>query len=301
MRGSGPDLARRRAAGGVLAASLALAGCADDGGATDGPAAEPAAEPTTGLTAEVTQFRQDAPQQLMQVRFVNGGDAAVRVEALHLELPGFTTLPDVARSTRLPPGAVVDVPVKHGEPDCAADPTAPGGVVVVQAAADGSPAREVRVPVSGDVQSAVRAHARICARERLDRAAVVRLSDDWPEGRDDRGRPALLPTLVLERRPGSTERVVVQDAGGHVLFTVAAADGRTAPLLVLEPGQDRVELPLRVVTTRCDPHALTESKRTPLLLFYIGVGDDEPRSVPVQAPTAVHAALSEFATRSCRG
>ena len=70
---------------------------------------------------------------------------------------------------------------------------------------------------------------------------------------------------------------------------------------MLESDASRAELPLDVVTSRCDGHALAESKRTPLFLFYVGVGDAEPRVLAVEAPRSVHGLLPDFATCSCRG
>ena len=91
----------------------------------------------------------------------------------------------------------------------------------------------------------------------------------------------------------------MQDVGGHVLFTLRARPERPTPLLVLGPDEPSAELPLRLVTTRCDGHALAESKRTGILLLYVGVGDDVPRRIEVAVTTDQLAQLTSFATRSC--
>lgn len=274
----------------VLAAAAALGACACP------PAAAPA------LSAELTQYRRDQLLQRVQVKLANDGRADVRVESLGLDAPGFAPLPAVDHDTVLHPGLDVDLPVPYGAVDCgvATSGDTDGTAVARVRVGDGQP-QQVRVPLpaTGEVLALVR--RRECAEQAVEQAAELSFPDGWPEELTAGGRPVLRPTLVLQRR-GGLEPVVVAEAGGHVLFTVTPRSGDTTPpLLVLEGDETRAELPLDVVTTRCDDHALAESKRTPLFLFYVAVGDADPRVLLVEAPKAEHARLSEFATRSCRG
>ena len=89
--------------------------------------------------------------------------------------------------------------------------------------------------------------------------------------------------------------MLVDGVGGHVLFTLRMTPER----FVLGPAEATAELPLTVRTTRCDGHALAESKRTGLLLFYVGVGEQVPRRTEVAATPEQAAQLAAFATRSC--
>ena len=283
--------ARTARASAVLAGALAVAGCAS--------AAAPAAAPE--LSGELTQYRRDQPLRQVQVTLTNRGGTDVHVDALRLEAPGFAPQADTAKQSRLWPGRRVDLPVPHGDVDCDADVPAgrTDGTAVARVRVGDGPSREVRVPLSADGGVLALVRRRECAQQALDRAVALSFDDAWPEEVLD-GRPVLRPTLVLTRRSG-TERVVVQEAGGHVLFSVGVRGDTAPPLLELAGDAPTARVQLDVVTSRCDGHALAESKRTPLFLFYVGVGDAEPRVLAVSAPASVHARLAEFATRSCRG
>lgn len=259
--------------------------------------------PTPTLEAELTQYRRDAALRQVQLKLANHGQVDVVVERLRLEAPGFATEPDVDEEARLPPGRRVDLPVPYGRARCddgppsTAGPTDGTAVAVVRVAQ--GPPREVRLPLPAAGGLLRRLHERDCAQQRLAAAVDVSFAPDWPEG-VSAGGPALQPTLVLRRRAG-TDTVVVDDVGGHVLLTVRPRPDRPRPLLVLAAGEQVAELPLELVATRCDPHALAESKRTPLLGFYVAVGDDEPRLTFFQADAAATRRLTEFVTRSCLG
>jgi hypothetical protein len=259
--------------------------------------------PSPSLSAELTQYRRDQPLLRVQVKLSNEGDTDLVVESLRLAARGFAPLPHTETDATLRPGVDVDLPVPHGAVDC--EVAVPAGITDGTAVArvrvgDGE-AQEVRVPLPSKGQVLALVRRRECDRQALEEAVDLSFSDAWPEEVAADGRPVLRPTLVLRRR-GGEEPVRVTEAGGHVLFTVTPRSGDAAPaLMALERGASEVELPLDVVTTRCDGHALAESKRTPLFLFYVAVGTSEPRALAVAAPAAVHGRLSEFATRSCRG
>jgi hypothetical protein len=143
-----------------------------------------------------------------------------------------------------------------------------------------------------------RLHHAECAERAL--AAQVRITvQAGTATRGADGRPTLPMTLHLTRRaPG--ERVVVQELGGHVVFTVRP-DRPAQAVLVLEPDEDQAELPFHLVPTRCDGHALAENKRAGLLGVYVGVGDVPPRLTTVVPDDATQARLKAFAVEGCRG
>ena len=268
----------------ALAGVLALTGCA-------GPPAEPAPEPLP-VTGELRQFRGDAAKRVLQVTL--RGRAPVSVLGARIDAGGFSAGPDNAAALTLPAGAVIDLPIQYGRADCEADPGSAQATLTVSIEGAES---ELVVPLEdrGLVQ---RLHEAECAERAL--VAQVRFTVQTGSAtRDADGRPTLPVTLRLTRRaPG--ERVVVQELGAHIVFTVRP-EQPAQPLIVLDPEQDEAELALQVIPTRCDGHALAENKRAGLLGAYVGVGDAPPRLTTVVPDDAIQARLKAFAVEGCRG
>lgn len=252
----------------ALLALALVAGCGT-------PAAAPPA-----LTGELTQYRRDQALDRFQVGVT--ADREVVVEGARLLAPGYADGPAVALDVTVPPGSRVDLPVPYGAPDCRSGV----GPAVAELSLRGGD--RVRVEL-GQPPVLVQVRERECRERRVAEAVELSLAP-LVEGPG----PVLRTALRLDRRVEG-EPVVVEDVGGHVLFTLR---GEGLPL-VLGPDEGAAEVPLTVTTTRCDGHALAESKRTGLLLFYVGVGEDVPRRTEVAATPEQAAQLAAFATRSC--
>ena len=262
--------------------AAALAGCG-----AEGPVQAPP------LAAEVKQYRSDIAKRTVAVSVDNRGERSVLVRRVALAAAGFPDDPSAEVMAEVPAGSQVDLRVPYGEVRCdAARPgsTADAALLAVQDA-DGEQ-HELRVELApGGLLD--RLHARECADEALRAVADVRLSSQW--SRDGAG---LAGALVLERRSGTTP-VTVVEPGGNVLFTVRPAEPGT-PLGRLAADAPALELPLRITATRCDVHALADSKRSYVFSFYVALGSGEPQLVTTTADTALQRQLDRLVMDTCR-
>ena len=223
--------------------------------------------PPDGLRVALEQSRDNENRRLLQVVLTNEGSAPVEVVRLQLRAPGFTDVAPTVREDVVRPGRRTAFPIAYGRVDC--DRDGPARVVVGHRTADGLQEAVLDVPAGQSVLP--RLHARDCALERLHDAVDVAFAADWVrEGDAGVGR------LVLTRRAG-TAPVRLTGLEGSVLLTLRP----TGPLPVLT-AERQVEVPVRVTASRCDPHALTESKRTYDFPAYVVLGDSEPLYLTVR-------------------
>lgn len=262
--------------------AAALAGCS-----AEGPA------PAPSLAAEVKQYRSDLAKRTVAVTVDNRGERGVVVRRVALEAAGFPDDPSAEVVAEVPTGSQVDLRVPYGEVRC--DVARPGRVpdaalLAVQDAAGEQ--HDVRVELApGGLLD--RLHARECADEALRAVADVRLSSQWSREGD-----RLAGALVLERRSGTTP-VTVVEPGGNVLFTVRPAEPGT-PVGRLAPSAPALEVPLRITATRCDVHALADSKRSYVFSFYVALGGAEPQLVTTTADTPLQRQLDQLVMDTCR-
>jgi hypothetical protein len=256
-------------------------------------AAEEPDPPAPRLAAEVKQYRSDIAKRTVAVTVENRGDGDVLVRRVALDAEGFPDDPSDEVTTELPAGGLVDLRVPYGEVGCDADRSggAPDAALLTVQDAEGAQ-HDVRLELApGGVLD--RLHAGECADRALRAAADVRLSPQW-----SRDGARLAGALVLERRSGSTP-VTVVEPGGNVLFTVRPADAGT-PMGTLGPSDAALELPLRVTATRCDPHALADSKRSYVFTFYVALGSAEPQQVTTTADLTLQRQLDRLVAETCR-
>lgn len=222
--------------------------------------ASPAPPP---LSVSLDQSRDLENRHLVAVRLVNEGPDPVEVVRLQLRSDAWSSVPPTVRPEVLAPGQRLAFPVAYGAADCAVEAPA---TVVVGYRRDGV-LREARVPVPADDPLLPRLHAREC-----DLAALARTADLALGSFARRGDVAVGELVVQRRRPGAV-RVVAVD--GSVILTARTPAALPAAL------DDGLRLPVEVAPTRCDPHALAESKRTYVFAVAVQRGDEEPLTVAV--------------------
>jgi hypothetical protein len=151
---------------------------------------------------------------------------------------------------------------------------------------------EVRVPVTEHPEGMLAAlHERECAA-----AAVLDDVDLALDGTWTVVDPYTATGRLTARQRTAGAEVEVDEMLGNVIFGVTTAT--TAPVLTVDDAQPTASVEVTVSSARCDPHALTEYKRTFVFVVVVALGDDEPVRVDVRAEGAAHDALGQILT-SC--
>lgn len=247
----------------------------------------PTAAPPEAV-GDLRQFRSDASRRVLQVTLKPR--VAVAVTGLRLEVEGFEPAPASPQDVELPAGGIVDLPAAYGDAQCPGTPGAARAVVTLAAG------RELVVPLA-DRGLVARLHADECADRALASQVSFTVDPAMTTGRRE-GRPAL-QVVVRARRTAGEDPVTVTGLGGHIVFSVRSPV-TTTPLVTLGAADREAELPLELVPTRCDGHALAENKRAGLLGVYVALGAGEPRLVTVVPAPAVQSRLADFAVEGCR-
>lgn len=284
------------------AAVLSLTGAGCGAGAPEREAPPPAvavAEPEPELEVALLQYRLDQELRRIQVAVTNRGDAPVTVRAVALAAPGYADLPPTPKDSRIAAGGRVDLPVVLGEARCADGTTQSAGQAVVTARvqAEGGAEREVEVALPQPDETLDRLLTRECAQLALARAMSVTFAPTWTPAPVD-GHRTLLGALVVERQE-SAEALTVAGTAGNVIFSMHPLDEARSPLLVLAPGEDRAEIPIEITASRCDPHALADSKRTFFLPLWAAVGEGEELSTFITMDEPARVVLEELIQTGC--
>ena len=275
--------AARRVAAATVLASLAACG---------GDIAAPA-EPVE-LTADVVETRAARSQGTVSVALTNAGGEPVEVQRLSLRSRAFEPVAPMERPLTVPAdGSSGRFFLPYGAPVCGQDVSA----VLVVAVRTAAGVREVEAPIADRTPGLGRLHELTCAAEAVTAQAEVGFGDRWERAATG-GEQVLRTTLVLERR--GTQEVAVTRLDGNVVFTLGAP-GAGTPVLVLPAGQASVEVPVEVRASRCDPHALTESKRELLLSFasFARVADGPEAAVRLRVPPSGEAEVLRLMQDVC--
>jgi len=280
----------------TAALALGLLGCSagpQDAAPVPPPTLRPAGE--VGLQGRLVQYRRDAARRYLQVKATATGQP-LQVLDVALRPTGFAPLGPTPVQADLQPGGPVDLPAPYGEVRCEQDAGGVSTALVTVRVAGGPPQTvELELPDEGLVP---RLHTAQCAEAEVRRQVDIALVDGWhPAGR------ALRATLRLQRREGQAD-VRVTELGDNTLFSLRTSQQRgpaPSPVVALAPGSEVAEVPFLVEATRCDPHALAESKRTTAFRVFVSVDGAGPLLLVVEPDAAGKATLVQFATDSCRG
>lgn len=258
---------------GVLLASVLVAGCASS----------PVAAPEVRLTAASEYGRHAAVQGTVDLYVANRGTAPVDVVAYQVRHPMFELVSATERASTLPPdGRELITPVTFGAPRCEVT-SAEGAQVAVRLASG----EELLLPLPDREPGLLRAHRLACAAAAVEAVAAASLGPSFV-----RAGGAVRTTLRLERRSSGT--VVVPELLGSILFSV------DAPRLELAAGAASAEVPVVLTATRCDRHALIESKTSFTFPYLAAVDGGEPARLSVTAGAQGRAVLQSLLDDTCR-
>lgn len=270
------------------------------GAGTAGPPS-PASAADFRFTATLTDSRRYQEDRVLLVALRNRGAAPVRVERLQLRTDLFGTVPPGTQDTVLPPtGRRLDLPVAYGPPRCgggsAGRPSAPVAVVNVRDAVDASSATtELQVTLRGGNRLLHLRHVLECRQQAVQRAANIRFGSSWTQVGS--GRQARVRGELVVRRRSSPQPVTVTEVGGGIIFGVRLLDERSGPPVRLPAGRRRAAAPLEISASRCDPHALIESKRTFTFTVYVRLGGASEVFFPLEATGEGRRLLEESLSR----
>lgn len=298
----GPDTApcRRRLASRLVARWVVLAaltsGCAQ--GSDRDPASGTVSGPPTGtavgvgpdLSASLVQYRDDVFRRVLSVQVMS--NAPLEVHQVQLEMTAFQAL-GPADGASLRPGLPVDLRVSYGAVRCEGDPAA-GATAVLAVGPPGGPVRQARLALPEAPTLLGRLHAAECAEQEVRRQVELTLEGFTAVP----GQDAMAGTLRIRRLAG-TARVRVPELGRSTLLTLTGGPPG-GPVLTLEAGEAQAQVAVQARATRCDPHALAESKRSTAFRVFVAVDEAEPLLVIVEPPPTDRDALVRFVTDSCR-
>ncbi len=285
-----PLLPRRAVPALLVAAALAITavGCAPPPRPVEAPGPAPAAG--VGLSGAIMQYRSEIAVRTVTVRV--RATEPLDVRALTVHPAGFEPGERTAADARLDAGTSVDLKAGYGPARCDAAP-AGGSEAVLEVARDGG--TEEVVLALEDSYDAIGALRRAeCAEQELRNQVEFGFTGGW---RPDRDGAVLRTTLSLQRLGGASE-IVVTELDGNTLFAVRA--GPTGgPVAVLPPDADEVTVPFEVETSRCESHALVESKRATSFALFVTADADAGTRIVVEPDDTGRAQLLEYATTSC--
>jgi hypothetical protein len=276
----------------LLATVVALAACS--GGTPEAAPSSTGAAPAEPALEAVSGYgRHAAVRAKADLHLANHGDAELQLTSLQVQHPLFEQLPAAARRTVLPPdGEVKLVPVPLGAPRCDRDD--PAGAVLAVGVQTPDGVRDALVPLVDREPGLVRAHRLACAAAAVERLVTVELRTDGARTTTPSG-PGLAMTLHLQRRaPGA---VTVTELSGSILFTVAGTP--PAPLLVLAPEADAAQAGVVLLASRCDQHALIESKTSFTFPLFARIDDGEPARLTTSAAGPARDGLQALLDDTC--
>jgi hypothetical protein len=261
----------------AAAASAAAASCSDSLQPSTAAPSTTEAEleiPLGTLVAVPQQNREDPAKGQFQVQIVNGTRERFDVTSVQFVWSGYTT-EVVPRDSTVVGGQIIDFPVPFPGATCAGD-----GTIATMPSLDdalvllGDPDGTLReVPVVDKWHLARSLYLDDCRRQRIDREVTIEWADLHEEQHD--GRPVTAGVLRVTRGDASGE-VRVEAVSGTIPYSFEAIDTEIGETVaVLPEGRDRVEVPIRFVEGRCDPHALAETKQPHEFVLQVDLGDGE--------------------------
>jgi hypothetical protein len=280
----------RRAVGVLAVAALcvAAAACGDDDG-DDGSAV---AESMSAALQRSTLF--ETRRSLHLAVGYDGEAGEIEVATVQLDTPLFEPVDPQERDAVVPAGGrPVVMPLEFGPARCdgedgdedEGDGEDEGEPAVLVAGVGGE---EVRVPLDQRPEHMLASlHEAECAMEAVRDEVDLRLGDTW-----ERTGPRTVAgeVLVDQRRPGAT--VAIDEMEGNVIFFVHADDRR--PWLEVSDGSPSARGEVEIEASRCDPHALTEYKRTFIFVAWVGIDGGDPVKVDVEAEGETQRILADL-------
>lgn len=249
------------------------------------------------LTAEIDQrYRFDEASGVMPVLLRNSGDEPVTVTRLELVAPSVVTEPEVSEII-VRPGWTrrIRLPLQPSRCPEQGAPSSGPATVVVTVDSSGDADREIRLSAP-DPEDLLESLARAdCAVQRVLRVADFGFGPQWRRTTDG-GEPLLRAHMVIARRAAGPP-VTVTGIRGSI---VVAARATSAPPWHLDPGDRRVVIPVEFRASRCDLHALIESKKRFVISTWAKLSGGEEQHLELRPDPGLEAQLRQLLADACQ-
>ncbi len=277
------------------AALALLAGLAGGCSPEDGPG-------PPALSATLSQSRMGVAEREVLVTLANAGTEDVVVERMTLVSAAFVSpMPYPKQGSVLGAGRRVAMPVVLGGAVCDGVP-ARHTVHVDYRLPDGARGT-ARVPADDGHEQVARVHVAECFAQEVASMVTLSLRDDLGEVQRGDHLVARLDLDVEVHDRAASGRVRILGVSGSTLLQHVdpgtgdhLAQGRVVDLAVPDGGAATV--PLHLVPSRCDAHAVAEDKQGTRLRVAVEL-DGVPGPVVVAASDGLRAALHAYVHRAC--
>ncbi|MCU1440050.1 MAG: hypothetical protein JWP85_1047 [Rhodoglobus sp.] len=267
---------------------LALTGCA-------GPVSAPLPD---GVTASLFQNRFDYSLRQIEIKVVNGSTNPLTVTRASLESNRFAEPAVWDRPQLIPAGSARDLKVVLARPVCDGR-EATVAVDLDFELVDGTAGTATIMPTDET--------GRIEVNNELDclGISVAEIATIAPPGTARWTPGAHAPAIVdIAVTPtGASGQLTIQQAKGTVLLGLVDETGAaitTQPLdLVVDASAGATVIRLRLVPSRCDPHAVAEDKRGTFFPLDVSTDDGRSGTIYVGVSDAVRGSLYEFFSDYC--
>ena len=278
----------------LLVAGLALAACGGDGTTDGGLAAEAtttseaASEPSTttstteppatvpsstGLRATIEESRHFANMRRLSLEMRAVGPNDVTISTIRLSSPLFEPVEATPRASTVFAGQQLStsMPLDYGSARCGEIGPEPSVVEVTVG-------ETVEVlPLDGpSTEWLQEVHDDECAVREVTDAVELTFGAEW----EPAGENTVSGQLAFTARTPGVE-ATLDDLRSSIVYTILADDD--PPLAVLDGEADEATVDVRVIASRCDPHALTEATRKYIFTAFISLDGREPQAVEFEA------------------
>ncbi len=258
----------------------------------------PVVVPDDTLVVFPTQNREDPAKQQFQVKVRNATDERLEVVGVQFVWDGMSS-PETTRDSTIVGGQSIDFPLPIGDVECVGDggvdemPDIAGAVVLLEID-DGSVRR---VPVFDKWNVARRLYLEACERRAIESLVGIEWVDLHEAEHD--GRPVTAGALRVTRRQ-AVGRVVISSVSNTIPFVFEAVDSSIdEPVAVLAPDAEVIEVPIRFLESRCDPHALAEIKQPFKFISQVEIDGAEPRPFIIVPSEAAWIPMRTTADEAC--
>jgi hypothetical protein len=259
----------------------------------------PKVEVPTGILAVVpTQNREDPSKNQFQVQMINQTRDRFDVIGVQFVWDGFTTSP-TTRDSIIVGGQTIDFPVPFPGAACVGDGTIDtmpdAATAIVKLTLEDGTVREV--PVFDVWHLARKLYLDDCEKQMIDALVTIEWADLHEE--DFEGRPVTAGWLRLTRR-NSTDTIRITVISNTIPHEFDAVNGLlNGSIIELAAAERTAETPIRILESRCDPHALAEVKQPYKFIAQVDIGDGILRAYIIYPPREMWIPMRLTADAAC--